>query len=150
MSEEIKLGDAEVDRERQSDGNGIETDGTGCRMDGATSGARRDSKRVETQPLAEVETGQHRQRNHTTAHVPQPSTPPPPYSRSPSDCMNPLQHRGRLKTKPRRVSRARSRRSTHQAIRSRQGRIGQIRAIGICFSWSGKVRRVFPSYEAQV
>ena len=121
---EDKSGGIGGKQERQSDGDGVEKDGTGCRMDGATSGARRNSKQVETRPLAGVETGQHRQCNHTTAHIPQPSTPPPSYARSLSDYVNPLRRRGRTKTKPRQISQTRARKLTHHFERSCRGRIG--------------------------
>ncbi|KAF8119420.1 hypothetical protein EV363DRAFT_1410679 [Boletus edulis] len=45
--------------------------------DGATSGTRRDSKRVETDALAAYHAGQHEQRRDTTNNVPGPSIPPP-------------------------------------------------------------------------
>ena len=45
---EDKSGDIDGEQERRSDRDSVEMDRTGCRMDGATSGTRRDSKRVET------------------------------------------------------------------------------------------------------
>ena len=39
---EDKSGDIGAEQERRSDGDGVEMDGTGCRMDGATSSTRRD------------------------------------------------------------------------------------------------------------
>ena len=124
--EEVESGDVEGDREHQSDGDGIEMDGRQWRMDGATSGARHDSKRVGTKLLAGDEEGQHERRKHTTAHVPEPSTPAHEYPRRPTDHPNPPRRRGRLKTKTRRVSQTRARKSTYQAIRSRRGHIGRV------------------------
>ena len=45
-------------------------------MDGATSGARCESKRLERRPLAEDEMDQHGQRKRTTGDAPRPSTQP--------------------------------------------------------------------------
>ena len=126
-------GDVEGDRERQSDGDGGEMDGRRCGKDGATSGTCRDSKRVETGPLAEAKARQHGRRKRETADVPRQSTPPTNHLRRPTDHPNPQRRRGRLKTRPRRVStRARSRRSTHQAMLSHlshQDRIGRIGGV---------------------
>ena len=134
--EEVKSGDIGDEWKRQSDGDGVKMDETGCRMDGATSGARRNSKQVETQPLAGVETGQHQQRNRMTAHVPQPSTPPPRYARSLSNYMNPPRRRGRIKTRSRQVSRAQARKLTHQFERSHRGCIGRPRSDGYTpYTW---------------
>ena len=46
--EEVESGDIGGEQERRSNGDGVEMDGIGCQMDGATSGARCNSKRVET------------------------------------------------------------------------------------------------------
>ena len=128
LDQTVELGGISAEQERRSDGDDVETDETGCRMDGATSGARRDSKRVETRPLAGVKANQHEQRKRGTAHVPQPSTPPPSYSRSLSAYVDPPRRRRRIKTKPRQISRIRARRLTHHFERSRHGRIGQPRS----------------------
>ena len=125
--EQVELGGDEVDRERQSCGNGDDTDGSRGVKDGATSGTRRDSKRVETGPLAENETSQHEQRERKTAHVPRRSTPPTIDPRQPIDHPNPPRRRRRLKTNPRGVS---TRRRTYQDTRTRRDRIGRIRGIG--------------------
>jgi hypothetical protein len=61
------------DWECQRDGKGDETDGIRGRKDGAMSGARRDSKRVEATQLAEGETGQHGRHKRTTTDAPEPS-----------------------------------------------------------------------------
>jgi hypothetical protein len=104
LGEQGKSGDVEEDRERQSDGNGDQECERRGGKDGATSGARRDSKRVETTPLAEHETDQHGRRKRRTADVPRPSTPHPMDHRHPTDQPNPPRRRGRLKTRSRRVS----------------------------------------------
>ena len=122
--ERVKLGGDEGDRERQSCGNGNDTDGRRGVKDGATSGTRRDSKRVETRPLAEDETDQHGQRKHTTGDA---STPPTIDPRRPTDHPNPPRRRGRLKTRPRRIS---TRKWTYQVTRTRRGRIGRIGPFG--------------------
>ena len=115
------------ERERQGDGDGVVYEGNRCRTDGATSGARHDSKRVGTKPLAENESSQHERWNHERAHVPEPSTPPPEYHRRPTDQPNPPRRRGRIKTRPRSVSTSRR---AYQATRSRRGHIRRTRAIG--------------------
>ena len=45
-------------------------------MDGAMSGTRRESKRLESRSLAGVKVGQHKQRNCTTDDIPNPHHPP--------------------------------------------------------------------------
>ena len=121
--DQIESGGVESGRERQSEGEGDRTDGIRRCKDGATSGARRDSKRVETTPLAEGETGQYRRRTRTTTDVPRPSTAPTNDHRLPMDHPNPPRRRRRLKSRPRRVSNPRK---TYQVTRARQGRIGRI------------------------
>ena len=116
-------GDVEGDRERQSDGDGVETDRRRDCKDGETSGARCDSKRVETTLLAEGETGQYRRRTHTTTDVPEPSTPPTIDPRRPTDHPNPPRHHGRLKTRPRSIS---TRIRTYQVVWTCRGHIGRI------------------------
>ena len=130
IGEEVEPEDVEGDWERQSDGDGVAYDGRRCRMDGATSGARGDSKRVDTRSLAEVRSSQQERRQRTMAHVPEPSTPLPNDPKRPTNPPNPPRRRGRLKTRPRRVSPAGSRKSTHQAIWSRRIRC-------ICCIWTG-------------
>ena len=126
LGERDELGDVEGDLERQSDGDGDGMEGRRGSKDGATSGARRDSKRVETRPLAEDETDQHGQRKRTTGDAPRPSTPPTIDPRRPTDHPNPPRRRGRLKTRPRRIS---TRRWTYQVTRTRRGRIGRIGCV---------------------
>ena len=121
--EQIGWGDIEGDQERQSDGDGDQRGGRRGGKDGATSGARRDPKRVETTPLAAGETGQHGRRNRRTTDVPETSKPPPIHPRWPTDHPNPPRRRGRLKSRPRRVSNPRK---TYQVTRACQGRIGRI------------------------
>ena len=111
LGEEVEPGDIEDDRERWSDGNGDDTDWIRGGMDDAASGASGESKRLNTRPLAETDSSQHEQRKRGTAHVPEPSTPPPDHHRRPMDHVNPPRRRGCMKTKPRQVSQTRSRRS---------------------------------------
>ena len=127
LGERGGLGDVKCDRERQSDGDGVEMDGNRCRMDGATSGASGGSKRLDTRPLAETDSSQHEQRKYKIAHVPQPSIPPPCYARSLSTYVDPPRRRGRLKSRPRNVSHPRW---TYQATRTCRGRIRQIERAG--------------------
>ena len=118
--EEVESGEVGGERERQSDGDGVGCDGRRCRMDRATSGTRRDSIRVETQPLAEVEMDQHGQRHHTTEYTPRPSIPPPRYARSLSACVDPP--RRRLKSRPRSISTSRGPTRSHGCIEVGSGK----------------------------
>ena len=127
MGERVESGDIDDDLRRQSDGDGVDTDGKGCRTGGATSGARRESKRLETRPLAEVEMDQHGQRHHTTEYTPRPSIPPPRYARSLSAYVDPPRRRGRLKSRPRSISTSRR---TYQVTWTRRSRIRRIGCVG--------------------
>ena len=120
-------GDAEGDWERLSDGEGIEMDRTGCQMDGATSGARCESKRLESHSLAVERVSQHERRNRTTDDAPRPSTPLPNDPKRPMDHPNPPRRRGKTKTRPRNISNPRW---TYQATQTRRGRIGRIERAG--------------------
>ena len=79
----------EGDWRRRNDGKGVGHDGKGCRMDGATSSARRDSKQVKTDPLAIEKEGQHKRRKRATSDVPRPSTPLPIHPRCPTEPIDP-------------------------------------------------------------
>ena len=127
MVQEDESEDVGGERECESDGDGVEMDGRRCRMDGATSGASSDSKRVDTRSLAEIRSSQQERRQRTTAHAPRTSTPTLRYARSLSDHVDPPRRRGRLKTIPRRVSISST---TYQVERSYRGHIGRTRAIG--------------------
>ena len=120
-------GGVEGGRERQSDGDRVEMGGRRCRMDGATSGACHNSKRVGMTALAEDQASQYEQRKRDTTDVPRPSTAPTNDHRLPADHPNPPRRRGRLKTRPSRVS---TTRWTYQVIRTRRGRIGRIERAG--------------------
>ena len=122
LGERVELGDVEGDRERQSDGEGDEMDG----IRGGMDGARRDSKRVETTPLAEGETGQYRWRMRTTTDVPRPSTASTNDPRRPIDHPNPPRRRGRLKRRSTSISPSQW---TYQVIQTRRGRIGRIGSV---------------------
>ena len=87
----------EGDWKRQIDIPGVAYDRERGEMGGATSGARRDSKRVETDPLATEKEGQHERRKRTTSDVPRPSTPLPIHPRGPTEPVNPPRRRGKLK-----------------------------------------------------
>ena len=120
--EQVGWGDIEGDRERQRDGDGDQRGGRRGGQDGATSGARRDPKRVETTPLAAGETGQHGRRNRRTTDVPEASKPPSIHPRRPTNQPNPPRRRGRLKTRPRRIS---TRKWTYQVTRRVEGESGE-------------------------
>ena len=125
--ERDESGGDEGDRERQSDGDSDEMEGRRGGKDGATSGARRDSKRVDTTPLTAGEPGQHGRRKRRTTSAPEPATPPSIDPRRPTDHPNPPRRRGRLKTRPRRIS---TRKWTYQVTRTRRGQIGRIGPFG--------------------
>ena len=57
-------------------------------MDGVTSGARHDSKRVGTKLLAVEKVRQYERRNNTKPHVPEPFTPLPNDPKRPTDPPN--------------------------------------------------------------
>jgi len=71
------LGGIEDDQVRQNDGDSVGYGEGRCRMDSTTSGARRDSKRVETDSLAEDGTGQRWRHNRDMTDVHRPSNPHP-------------------------------------------------------------------------
>ena len=72
----MKYQDSQHDLEHRSDGEGDEMDWEPGGKDGTMSGARRDSKRVDTTPLTAGEMDQHGERKHTTDDTPRPSTQP--------------------------------------------------------------------------
>ena len=117
------MGTVERNWKREIDGDGDDDDGRWWGMDGATSAARRDSKRVKMDALAEYQASQHEQRQRMTTNVPGPSTPPPNHHRRPHTHPNPPRRRGRLKTRPTSVSNPRR---AYQVIRARLSRIGRI------------------------
>ena len=116
LGEQVESGANEGGRERQNDGDGGQTDKGPGGKDGATSGARRDSKRVDTTPLTAGKPGQRGRRKRETADVPEASTPPTIDPRRSTDHLNPPRRRGRLKTRARSIS---TRKWTYQVERSR-------------------------------
>ena len=106
---------------------------------GATSGASGGSKRLDTRPLAETNSSQHEQREHESAHVPRPSTPPTinhRHSRQPIEPVDPPHRRGCIKTRSRQVSHTRARKLTHHFERSCHSHIGQPRSDGYTpYTW---------------
>jgi hypothetical protein len=97
--------DVEGDWSRESDGDGVGYHGERGEMDGVTSGARGDSKRVDPRPLADRE-GQHQRfTRNETAHVPELSTPPTNDPKRPTEYVDPPRRRGRMKSRPRKVNR---------------------------------------------
>ena len=120
----------EGDWRRRTDVEGVAYDWERREMDGATSGARRDSKRVETDPLAEDKARQHEWRKRTRSDVPRPSTPPPEYPTSLTNYVDPPRRRGRMKPRPRKVNRTKMKKPTYRIVRSRRGQSGRIERIG--------------------
>ena len=102
LGEQEAMGDIERDWRRQDVVGGGRCDGSKGGKGGATSAARRDPKRLETEGLAEYQASQHEpeQRQRTTTNVPGSSTPPPNHPRRPHSHPNPPHRRGRLKTRP--------------------------------------------------
>ncbi|KAN0101146.1 hypothetical protein V8E55_001130 [Tylopilus felleus] len=94
------MGDIESDRSCENVDDGIGYDGRQYRKDGATSAPRCDSKQVETDLLAK----EHEQRWDTTSDVTRVSTPPPDHPGRPTNYPNPPRRRGRMKTRPGRIS----------------------------------------------
>ena len=123
LGEQDESGGVADDRERQSDGDSVGNDGRRGRMDGAASGARRDSKRVETKTLTGGK-GQIGQNGHNeTSDVPESSRQSTRHPRRPMHQPNPPRRRGRLKLRPTSIITSKW---TYQVIRTRRGRIGRI------------------------
>ncbi|KAF8136181.1 hypothetical protein EV363DRAFT_1318977 [Boletus edulis] len=115
--------DIERELKRGIDADGVQMDGNGDGTGAATSAARRDSKRVETDSLAEYKSNQHGKRERTMTGVPEASKPSTQHPRQPTDHANPPRRRGRLKSRPKSVN---TTRRTHQATKSHRGQIGLI------------------------
>ncbi|KAF8123185.1 hypothetical protein EV363DRAFT_1357214 [Boletus edulis] len=115
--------DVERDWKREKDADIVHIDGRGEGQGAATSAARRDSKRVETDSLAEYKSNQHGKRERTMTGVPEASKPSTQHPRQPTDHANPPRRRGRLKSRPKSVN---TTRRTHQATKSHRGQIGLI------------------------
>jgi hypothetical protein len=135
-SPEGHLGEPEVSRgvegvrDRESVVDSAEYDGRRGGKHGATSGARRDSKRVETTLLAGDEPGQHGKRKRERTDVPGPSRPPTSHPRSLTNYFDPLRRPGRMKTQPRKISREDLKRTTYRVVQRRRGRIRHIGHVG--------------------
>ena len=99
-------------------------------MDGAMSSTRCDSKRVETDLLAEDKACQHEWRKRTRSDVPRPSTPPPEYPTSLTNYVDPPRRRGRMKPRPRKVNRTKMKKPTYRIVWPRRGQSGRIKRIG--------------------
>jgi hypothetical protein len=105
MGEPKASRDVEGDWSRESGVDGVEYNGRRGDTDGATSGARCDSQRVETRPLA-GDKGQYQQvERDITTDIPEASTPPPNDPKRPVELPNPPRRRGRMKSRPRKVNR---------------------------------------------
>ena len=102
--EQIKLGGDKGNQECQSCSHSNDIDGRQGVKDGAMSGTHRDSKRVETGPLAENESSQHKQHERKMVHAPRPSIPPIINSRWTTNQLNPPHCHGRLKPQSTRIS----------------------------------------------
>ena len=113
MGELEKLRDVEGDWDRQTDVEDVRYDQERREMDGAMSGTCRNSKRVETDPLAEDKARQHEWHKRTRSNVPRPSTPPPKYPRSLTDYVDPPCRQGQMKLQPRKVNRTKMKKPTY-------------------------------------
>ena len=121
--------DVKGDWSRESDGDGVGYNGRRDGKDGATSGASRDSQRVETRPLA-GDKGQFQQvKRDITTDVPETSTPPPNDPKRPVKLPNPPRRRGRIKSRSGRIRRMKTKESTHRIARPRRGQSGRIERI---------------------
>lgn len=91
-----ELGGDEDDREPEclSDGDGVRRGGIRDGKDGATSGARHDSKRVDTQSLAENMARLHERYKRKTSGVPEPPALSSNDHRQPIKPVDPLRRRG--------------------------------------------------------
>ena len=122
--------DVESDLERRSDGEGDRIGGRQGRKDGTTSSTHRDWKRVKRRPLATEEVRQQKRYGRGVKNVPRPSMAPSKHLRHPIALPNPPRRRGRMKLLPRKIRRAKIRRSTHQVVPPRRGQSGRIEHIG--------------------
>ena len=114
LGEQVEPDDVGGDCSHENDGDGVGEDGRRCWMDDATSGARCDSRRVETRPLAREQADQHGQQEREPADVPEPSTPSQTTPRRHTNHPNPPQRHGKLKTSSRNVSQTRVHKRTHR------------------------------------
>ena len=105
--------DIESDWRCQSKGKGDLRGGRRGEMDGATSGTCGDSKRVDPRPLANQERQHQGFTRNKTVHVPEPSTPPTNDPKHPIHLLNPPCQRGRMKSQPRNVNSAKTRKPTY-------------------------------------
>ena len=99
-------------------------------MDGATSGTRRNLKRVETDLLAIEKEGQCERRKHMKNDATRPSTPPPEHPRPLTDYVDPPRRRGRIKSRSRKIRRTKTRKPTYRIVQPRRGQSGRIKRIG--------------------
>ena len=130
IGEKGKAGGVETDRRRESDGKYILRHGKWCRKDGATSDARRKSKRLEARSLAADKSSQQELDRHTKRDVPESSQLPSNHPRGPTESIGPPRHRGRLKSPTRKIRRSKRRRSTYRAVQPRRGQSERIECIG--------------------
>ena len=86
----VRSGDVGADWNGKSDGEGVGYDGEECRMDGTTSGACHDSKRAETDLLADHETSQCGYCEYAMTHIPRTPTAPPAHPQSPAEYVGSL------------------------------------------------------------
>ena len=121
------LGDVQGVGRRRSDVDSVGVDGRRCRIDGVTSIARCESKRLETRMLAENARSQRQQYKQTTANIPRSSTPSGNRPRRPTGQSNPPRRRGRLKTN---LEMSVRRISTSCVEQSHRGQIWRLKSIG--------------------
>ncbi|KAF9232205.1 hypothetical protein BU15DRAFT_67665 [Melanogaster broomeanus] len=127
MRIEEEARDDEGCRKGQGEGDGCQRDNGASGNDGTTSDASRDSRRVVLKALAEDEQSQHHENVRTTPkNSPAPSRPSAKRRKRPTEPVNPPRRRGRLKTQPARIHRARAYAGTR--TRAVYGHIGTIPA----------------------
>ena len=129
MGEQESLRVIKADWRCQTDVEGITYNQEWGEMDGATSGTCHNSTRVETDLLAIEMEGQCEQHKRMKNNAPRPSRPPPVSPRSLTNYVDPPRWWGQIKSLPRKIRRAKIRRSTHQVILPRRGQSGHIKHI---------------------
>ena len=123
----VRSGDVGADWNGESDGEGVGYDGEECLMDGTMSGACHDSKRAETDPLADHETSQRGYCEYAMAHVPRTPTAPPAHPQSPAEYVGSLHRCRRPESSTTTISWPSP---TYQVARTRRDHIGLVRPLG--------------------
>ena len=130
LDEQAESGDVGDYQTTQSGGDGIQGVGKRGGKNGTTSSACRDSQRVETRPLAGDKDQFQQVEHNITPDVPEASTPPPNDPKRPVELPNLLHRQGRMKLRPRKVNRMKTKESTHRIVQPRRGQITCTKRIG--------------------